>query len=417
MQTTLPQHPSLTYLKQAAKTLKRGVDRQNDALSYRIAEHLPRYQRGDLLSLSDAQFVIAREHGFASWPKLKHALSGSVADVKRMDKESEVADLVHIVCGDIASTSLKQAKVAGQRLVWRDLLCIGPLPKCHDYQAFFTQRAEFIKGWTQLEGLPSATQMARDEQQALLNTLTTPRVVLWIWPHLSNHLMLLMLLDWYCVHQYEGELCWVDASEQAAASGMLDFASLATNALAISVEQRNCAARLWQALREDTPQTLLARLTSGEALHFSQLEPSLWRYVAELPSIDNGLSELQRQVLQAIDEGALTPEAVFRAVHRSERYFIAGDWAFWQLIAGLINVEYPLIQTVDGACFFYPPSIVSPGFSRQQLLLTEIGRQVLAGEQCHIALNGTARAWGGIAQEHHTLWRYDPQSNPYQMKR
>jgi ankyrin repeat protein len=65
----LPSAPSLEQLRKRAKELARA-HRDGDAEARaRVAAHHPRPR--DELRLSDAQLVIAREHGFASWPRLR----------------------------------------------------------------------------------------------------------------------------------------------------------------------------------------------------------------------------------------------------------------------------------------------------------------------------------------------------------
>ena len=54
MSRNLPPHPNLEHLKKQAKDLLHDLQQQNTALK-----------------LADAQHVLAREYGFASWPKLK----------------------------------------------------------------------------------------------------------------------------------------------------------------------------------------------------------------------------------------------------------------------------------------------------------------------------------------------------------
>jgi len=68
MSRHLPQHPNLDYLKKQAKDL--------------LGEAL---QRDPAAKLADAQHALAREYGFASWPKLKahvEQLAGPVAPEK-----------------------------------------------------------------------------------------------------------------------------------------------------------------------------------------------------------------------------------------------------------------------------------------------------------------------------------------------
>ena len=65
----LPQHPSLEQLRKQAKDLLRAW-RDGDATAVeRVHAHKPRAVEP---VLADAQFVVAREYGFDSWPRLAH---------------------------------------------------------------------------------------------------------------------------------------------------------------------------------------------------------------------------------------------------------------------------------------------------------------------------------------------------------
>src|SRR5690349_2053320 len=68
----LPAHPSLEHLQKQAKDLLRAYRAGDPAVIEKlqpVASAGPR--------LADAQFVIAREHGFETWAKLKHHLESS----------------------------------------------------------------------------------------------------------------------------------------------------------------------------------------------------------------------------------------------------------------------------------------------------------------------------------------------------
>lgn len=90
MKRSLPPHPSLAQLRhQAKELLKRHHAGDREAI-VRFGEH-PRLSRttesnirAATLSLSDAQLVIAREYGFASWPKLKLHVEGIVRVEERV---------------------------------------------------------------------------------------------------------------------------------------------------------------------------------------------------------------------------------------------------------------------------------------------------------------------------------------------
>src|SRR5262245_39112903 len=70
---------NLEQQRKRAKDLHRSHRNGNIDAAVRIARHLPRARNRSSedvlvskLTLSEAQFVIAREAGFSSWPKMKH---------------------------------------------------------------------------------------------------------------------------------------------------------------------------------------------------------------------------------------------------------------------------------------------------------------------------------------------------------
>lgn len=79
----LPERPNLQQYKKQAKELLRAFRSGEADAETRVRTHLPRLVRAAghevasaRLRLSDAQWVIAREHGFASWPRFKHQVKG-----------------------------------------------------------------------------------------------------------------------------------------------------------------------------------------------------------------------------------------------------------------------------------------------------------------------------------------------------
>ena len=65
----LPARPSLEQLRKRAKELLRAIRADDQTALQRLRGHLPR-DASDA-TLADAQLVVAREHGFASWARLK----------------------------------------------------------------------------------------------------------------------------------------------------------------------------------------------------------------------------------------------------------------------------------------------------------------------------------------------------------
>lgn len=77
MPASLPPNPDLEQLKNLARDLQRAYRDSDPQAIARVDAGLPRYRDRALpLPLSAAQTVVAREHGFASWPRLKQHVEG-----------------------------------------------------------------------------------------------------------------------------------------------------------------------------------------------------------------------------------------------------------------------------------------------------------------------------------------------------
>src|SRR5436190_2935264 len=107
----LPAHPSLEqYKKQAKDLLKSSKAGDGEALQLtlqRIKKDHPRFGRladlelpGAKLALADAQLVIAREHGFESWPRFAKHIEGLTRQNSPVSRFESAVDA--IVTGDVA---------------------------------------------------------------------------------------------------------------------------------------------------------------------------------------------------------------------------------------------------------------------------------------------------------------------------
>jgi hypothetical protein len=86
---SVPQHPDLAQLRRQAKELRDALRRGEK----RAVERLRRYSQVDAesVTLSAAQLVIAREHGFPSWPQLKERAETSARLAESPDSLADSA--------------------------------------------------------------------------------------------------------------------------------------------------------------------------------------------------------------------------------------------------------------------------------------------------------------------------------------
>jgi len=98
--TRLPSHPDFAQLRRQAKDLRKAHGRGEAEARARVAAVAELRTLAGSLGLAQAQFVIAREHGFPSWAKLKHRLEHEAATP---------ADLVARFCTAACSGDAAQA--------------------------------------------------------------------------------------------------------------------------------------------------------------------------------------------------------------------------------------------------------------------------------------------------------------------
>jgi len=77
---SIPERPDLGQLRRQARELLAALRRGDAAATERFGRHHPAALQG-VASLASAQLVIARERGFASWPRLKAAIDAQAANV------------------------------------------------------------------------------------------------------------------------------------------------------------------------------------------------------------------------------------------------------------------------------------------------------------------------------------------------
>ena len=92
MQRDLPPFPNLQAQRSLAKTLHHAVARGDTEAHERVRDVHPRFAAEADFSdfkLTDAQLVIAREYGFASWPELRRAIESRTAALLTPERKAQ----------------------------------------------------------------------------------------------------------------------------------------------------------------------------------------------------------------------------------------------------------------------------------------------------------------------------------------
>ena len=312
-------------------------------------------------------------------------------------------DLI-ITNGDAAGELLRCTFAGTEVLPWRDVLHEGPVPRTESLAELTEIRAAYLAGGD--GNLDTARSILQARDRGLAHSAGFERVVLWFEHDLYDQLQLLQVLDWFAAHPREqGSLLLVQSSDFLGRQTPAQLSAMQADEQPVSAEQLALARRAWAAFRAETPEAWHALLDADlDAL--PSLRSAVLRMLEELPGSD-GLSRTERQILQSLAPGAVTPPALFVGVQRHEEAVFMGDFSFWKVLDGLALAAPPLIEGLHGAPF-NPAAAVDKAYLQSAVTLAPFGAEVLAGRADHASRNRIDRWWGGTRLSNETLWRFDP---------
>lgn len=382
--------------RKRAKDLLKALRRGEPAALARLARHHPAAARQPAPRLADAQLVVAREAGFASWPRLR--AHGDAMALRRRAVHAgnpprpDTPGTLHIRCGSDIRHALGVAGFAGPFLEFSDPFCQGPVPDLPQ-DAFVEARARFIAAAYGLDPADARGRQAR-AYGALDRLGDHERLVLWFEHDSYDQLILAFLLDRLSrlPAAPPAELICVDSVPGV--PGFVGLGHLAPETLLwlwesrrspVGDDQLALGRRAWAALRQPAPDALAAIAAAGTPA-IPPMAAALRRHLRELPAPDTGLGLTQRLTLEIVAEaGPITAGAAFdRLMREREPLPFLGDLMFRHVLDDLGDTTVPLLAD-DGTAW-----------PRRLLTITETGRAVLAGAVDFLSLYRGERWVGGI---------------------
>jgi hypothetical protein len=234
--------------------------------------------------------------------------------------------MLHITNGDAAVAVLVRA-VDGEFLPWRDVLHEGPVHAGLPLDALSRLRAAFIAsaGWG---SLTVVQQQFAERDAELCGAGRHDEVVLWFEHDLYDQLQLIQLLDWFASHPHR-RLSLICEAEYLGNTTPARAVDLFTRRRAVSGAQLRAGGAAWAAFGSTDPRTI----DTAPVPELPFLAAALRRLLEEFPWASDGLSRLERQVLEALRTEPLDfPELFARAHHRREEPVFLGDAVLlWRL--------------------------------------------------------------------------------------
>ncbi|KPY88285.1 Uncharacterized protein ALO44_04811 [Pseudomonas syringae pv. tagetis] len=359
--------------------------------------------------LSDAQWLIARQLGFSSWPRLKAHVEAVDFAARHPDFDaSDEVRTVHWRCGSDIAHTLKLAGFKGSFKTLTDPLCMGPV-QALPAEAYQAARSQYI---SQAFGLGRAEVARRfdNEYADLRHMSSADHSVLWCEADAYDQLFLIRALA--ALEQLPPRLELIQVKQIPGVERFIGIGQLAPDLLAwlwpqrqaVTEEMLHLARQAWAAYCNPSPVALadLAH-TPQPALPF--LAPALLRQLQELPGVNDGLSLTERLSLQYIGESASVTfgEVFAELTNKREPLPFLGDMMFHAIMRPLIDSPTALLIESDTQLEWH----------RRSIRLTRLGRQVLEAEAywpdyCH-----QVRWVGGVCiQVGQPHWTIDDNMRP-----
>ena len=295
--------------------------------------------------------------------------------------------ILHVLNGDAARQVLDRTEVPGERLVWADLLHEGPVPAELGTAEVRRIRAEYLfaAGYGNREVL---TEKLLVQDNGLGRWYDFDEVVFWLEHDVYDQLLLLRHLAWLSQHGSAQARSRAIVVDRYLGRSMPDeLAAMFDTRTPISDPVIETGWKAWRAITADDPAGVTALVEAGPSADLPFLHGALARWLEDYPSVENGLSRSERQLLTAIEDGQNTLEKCFSATQAMEEREFLGDVPFLTIARKLAEVQKPLITLV---------SMGGGGLLRWRTALTRFGRDVMAGEADYVHANGLDRWVGGV---------------------
>lgn len=406
-------HLSLEQQKKRAKELLRDLRAHDVAALERLRRvYADTHRRTNIEPhLSDAQFVIARGHGFSKWADfITHIEQARIARAAVSQGRPTALDgeyrTLHIRCGNDIMHKLVVAGFTGDFLAFADPYVHGPVPLTATLDEFIRIRAEHIEqGYHQ----PPVLKALTEDYAALEQARDYETVTLWFEHDTYDQLILAKLLHYFSdPGKRPVQLRFINVTGFPGVQRFNGIGQLPADALRvlwtqfadISAEQLEFAKHAWHAITSPTPE-LLAQLVATQTPALPVMANALYRHLQELPSLHNGLSLVEQLTLQVLsNEGPLNAARLFGSyTNRYEPLPYLGDSMYWCYLDDLAGAPQPAII------------LNKHGEKPKQwdVALTPLGHELLLGSAHWLELNPVPRWVGGvhIDARKRPVWCYD----------
>ncbi|HYE94530.1 MAG TPA: DUF1835 domain-containing protein, partial [Terriglobales bacterium] len=222
--------------------------------------------------------------------------------------------MLHVVNGHETAARLAPVALAGELLVWRDILVEGPVAADRDVDALSAERAPWLAARF---GIPADEYRAaaRAEADGLAQVVAHDEVVLWFEQDLFCLANLAYLAAWIERTRPAARITLVFPEEPLGGAAPATLRALFEARARFDDRAISAAAAWWRGFCAPDPRAFAA--PDDGALAF--LAAARLLHLARFPSVTTGLGAVEAAALAALDDAPVAFSNLFRAVTRDAR--------------------------------------------------------------------------------------------------
>jgi hypothetical protein len=235
-------------------------------------------------------------------------------------------------------------------------------------------------------------------------------VEVWIDPEPNAQLQLIWLLDH--LRSYSSVIARLTLVQMDAVIGECSQTELGRcrhAATPIRKDHLETATTAWAAYRAPTPVSwfdLLAQDLSA----LPRLQDTVAVLLEELPNRRSGLGATEMRMLELISMGHVHPYDLFPGREKRNERQAFGYWEVGALLDGLAHCPSPAVTGLDEGPFtieMHDQADRHARYKQSRLLLTKLGKAIVAQADDFSRHNPIHRWWGGTELTNDRLWRWD----------
>ncbi len=268
------------------------------------------------------------------------------------------SDNLHILNGDSSWHLFQEAGITGDTLIWREILCEGPVIKEVASDEFWQLRKSFV---TEEFGPGSANYMQLiDDFEKLRHFKNYDEIILWFEYDLFCQINMMAVLSW-CYKQQVLDHCkvfMICVGKEPGYNRLVGLGQIPVHRYHELYEERTAltepslayANQVWNAFVSKDARELEFALMPHPV--FQYLNGAIKSHFMRFPNIQNNLSEIEAEIIHKINNRqAQNVDDVVRHLLQWQDYYGFGDLQYFRylrIIKDLIEFEEPLRLSEKG---------------------------------------------------------------------